>query len=136
MKPQSSTGICIGDKALPIWGICPVRKGNAMHKARQRAAFTTFLTFSFFIIGNPFLLFIWYPQPKTDRYPGGGHVTGTFRFFLVFASRRQRAKCCLHMSRIPVVYARSIVTPGALASAFCRVPDRMAVLMSGLLIFA
>ena len=37
-KPASSTGMCMGLSALPIWGICPVRKGSTMHSARQTAA--------------------------------------------------------------------------------------------------
>ena len=36
-KPHSSTGRCMGDRALPICGICPVRKGSTMHRARQTA---------------------------------------------------------------------------------------------------
>jgi len=39
-KPASSTGICMGLRALPIWGIWPVRKGSSMHSARHTAAYT------------------------------------------------------------------------------------------------
>ena len=44
-KPASSTGMCMGLRALPIWGICPVRKGRTRHRARQTAAVTRFLVF-------------------------------------------------------------------------------------------
>ena len=39
-KPASRTGICMGLRALPIWGICPVRKGSTMHRARHTAVVT------------------------------------------------------------------------------------------------
>ena len=37
-KPASSTGMCMGHRVLPIWGIWPVRKGSSRHRDRLTAA--------------------------------------------------------------------------------------------------
>ena len=38
MNPQSSAGMCMGDRAYPICGICIVRNGSTIARARHIAA--------------------------------------------------------------------------------------------------
>ena len=42
IKPHSSTGRCIGSSMLPIWGICPVKKGRTRPIAINMAESTRF----------------------------------------------------------------------------------------------
>jgi hypothetical protein len=50
MKPQSSTGRCIGRSMFPNCGICPVKNGSRRHSARNNPEYAKFLTDDFFMI--------------------------------------------------------------------------------------
>src|SRR5699024_3902643 len=40
-----NTGMCMGSSMLPIWGICPVKKGSTSPRAKNRAARVKFFRF-------------------------------------------------------------------------------------------
>ena len=45
ISPQRNTGMCMGSSMLPIWGICPVKKGSTRPSARNKAARVMFFRF-------------------------------------------------------------------------------------------
>ena len=45
ISPHRNTGMCMGSSMLPIWGICPVKKGSTSPRARNRAARVKFFRF-------------------------------------------------------------------------------------------
>ena len=57
ISPHSRTGRCMGSSMLPTWGICPVKKGRTIPRARNMADSTRFrtycLTVFFFIVKTP-----------------------------------------------------------------------------------
>jgi len=48
-NPLSKTGICIGSIIIPIWGICPVKKGSIIPTAMKIAESVKFLVVEFTI---------------------------------------------------------------------------------------
>lgn len=64
-NPQRSAGMCMGQSIEPICGICPVRNGSTIARARHSAEYVSFLINKLDLV---FAAFIFTPQLKEKRY--------------------------------------------------------------------